>query len=118
MGRTLSVALAQYPPITGADPVGQLYAQAAKIQRESTNLELLVFPEIHLCGDCDIAVDSNEWLRSAAEPLGGPRVRALGEAARALEVWLISGSVPAIRDDGDVYNTQVRFEPGGNLVSR
>ena len=81
MGRTLSVALAQYPPITGADPVGQLHAQAAEIQRESTDLELVVFPEIHLCGDCDIAADSNEWLRSAAEPLDGPRVRALGEAA-------------------------------------
>ena len=69
MGRTLSVALAQYRPITGADPVGQLHAQAAEIQRDSTDLELIAFPEIHLCGDCDNAVDSNEWLRSAAEPL-------------------------------------------------
>ena len=117
MGRTLSVALAQYPPITGADPVGQLHAQAAKIQRESTDLELVVFPEIHLCGDCDIAADSNEWLRSAAEPLGGPRVRALGEAARALEMWLIPGSVPELGDGGHVYNTQVVFDPSGHLVA-
>ena len=59
MGRMLSVALAQYPPIMGADPVGQLHAQAVEIQRESSDLGLLVFPEIHLCGDCDIAADGN-----------------------------------------------------------
>src|SRR5258705_1713882 len=115
MGRTLSVALARTPPITGADPVGQLYAQAAKIQRESTNLELLVFPEIHLCGDCDIAADGNEWRRSAAEPLDGPRVKALGKAAGALGVWLIPGSVPELGDGGHVSNTQAGFDPGGNL---
>jgi predicted amidohydrolase len=117
MARTLSVALAQYPPITGADPVGQLHAQAAEIQRESTDLGLLAFPEIHLCGDCDTAANGNEWLRSAAEPLDGPRVRALGEVATALGVWLIPGSVPELGDAGRVYNTQVVFDPSGNLVA-
>jgi predicted amidohydrolase len=117
MGRTLSVALAQYPPITGAGPVGQLRAQALEVQRESTGLGLIVFPEIHLCGDCDTAADSNEWLRSAAEPLDGPRVRALGEVAAALGVWLIPGTVPELGDGGRVYNTQVVFDPAGHLVA-
>src|SRR6478752_170349 len=117
MGRTLSVALAQYPPITGAHPVGQLYEQATEIQRASSALELIVFPEIHLCGDCDIAADSNEWLRSAAEPLDGPRVQALGEAAAAVGVWLIPGTVLELGDGGRVYNTQVVFDPAGNLVA-
>src|SRR5258705_6054702 len=118
MRRTLSVALAQYQPITGRDPVGQLHAQATEILRNSSDLDLLVFPEIHLCGDCDNAVDSNDWLRSAAEPLEGPRVRALGEAAAALGVWLIPGSVPELGDGGHVYNTQVVFDPGGEVVAR
>jgi predicted amidohydrolase len=117
MGRTLSVALAQYVPITGADPVGQLHAQATEIQRNSTDLELIVFPEIHLCGDCDNAVDANEWLQSAAEPLDGPRVAALMETAAALGVWLIPGSVPELGDGARVYNTQVVFDPSGNLVA-
>jgi predicted amidohydrolase len=117
MGRTLSIALAQYSPIAGADAVGQLHAQAKEIQRESTDLELLVFPEIHLCGDCDTAADSNEWLRSAAEPLDGPRMQALAEAAAALGVWLIPGSVPELGDGGRIYNTQVVFDPAGNLVA-
>src|ERR1700752_11111 len=117
MGRTLSVALAQYPPITGADAVGQLHAQAKEIKRESTDLALLVFPEIHLCGDCDTAADSNEWVRSAAEPLDAPRMQALAEAAAALGVWLIPGSVPELGDGGRVYNTQVVFDPTGNLIA-
>jgi predicted amidohydrolase len=109
--------MAQYPPITGADPVSQLHEQAAEIQRASSILDLVVFPEIHLCGDCDIAVDSNDWLRSAAEPLDGPRVRALGEVAASLGVWLIPGSVPELGDGGRVYNTQVVFDPNGQLVA-
>jgi predicted amidohydrolase len=117
MGRTLSVALAQYVPLTGADPVGQLHAQATEIQRESGDLDLIVFPEIHLCGDCDNAADSNDWLRSAAEPLDGPRILALGEVAAALQVWLIPGSVPELGDDGRVYNTEVVFDPDGRLVA-
>ena len=117
MNRMLSVALAQYEPITGSDPVGQLQEQAAEIQRESADLDLIVFPEIHLCGDCDTAADSNEWLRTAAEPLDGPRIRALGEVASSLGLWLIPGSVPELGDDGRAYNTQVVFDPRGNLVA-
>ncbi len=100
MGRHLAAALAQYPPITGVDPVGQLAAQVAEILGDSARLDLIVFPpEIHLCGDCDAAPpDANDWLRAAAEPLDGPRIRALGEVARQLGGcgW-IPGSVPELR---------------------
>jgi predicted amidohydrolase len=117
MGRTLSVALAQYPPLTGADPVGQLHAQSREILTESTGLDLIVFPEIHLCGDCDRGADANAWLREAAEPLTGPRVQALGRVAADLGVWLIPGSIPELGGDGLVYNTEVVFDPAGNLVA-
>src|SRR5258708_1297758 len=117
MGRMLSVALAQYPPITGADPVGQLHAQAAGIQRESPGLGLVTFPEIPLCGDCDTAADGNDWLRSAAEPLDGPRMQALAEVAAALGVWLIPGSVPELGDGGRIYNTQGVFGPARDLLA-
>jgi predicted amidohydrolase len=117
MGRVLSVALAQYPPLTGADPVAQLREQVVEIQTESNDLDLLVFPEIHLCGDCDLVADSNQWLRSAAEPLDGRRVRELSEVAASLGVWLIPGTVPELGDDGRVYNTQVVFDPSGDLVA-
>jgi predicted amidohydrolase len=62
-------------------------------------------------------VDANDRLRSAAEPLDGARVRALGEGAAELGMWLIPGSVPELDDGGRVYDTQVVFDPTGNLVA-
>jgi predicted amidohydrolase len=117
MSRILSVALAQYAPIIGADPVGQLREQAADICAHPSGVDMVVFPEIHLCGDCDAATDANAWLRAAAEPLDGPRVRALGEVAAKLGIWLIPGSVPELGEDGRVYNTQLVFDPDGELVA-
>lgn len=117
MARTLAVALAQYAPLTGDDPVAQLHAQAAQIASGSERLDLIVFPEIHLCGDCDNAPDGNAWLLAAAEPLDGPRGRTLGEIAKELGVWLIPGSVPELGDDGGVYNTQPVFDPDGRLIA-
>jgi hypothetical protein len=32
-------------------------------------------------------------------------------------MWLIPGSVPELGDGGRVYNTQVVFDPTGNLVA-
>ncbi|MEZ0049735.1 putative amidohydrolase [Mycobacterium sp. MAA66] len=117
MGRPLFVALAQYAPLVGADPIGQLESQAAAIAGRAAELDLLVFPEIHLCGDCDLADDSNAWLLAAAEPLNGPRAQALGQVAARLGIWLIPGSVPELGDDNRVYNTQLVFSPDGRLVS-
>jgi predicted amidohydrolase len=117
MSRPLTVALAQYPPLTGPDPVAALHRQAAEICSGATDLNLVVFPEIHLLGDCDNAEDTNAWLNAAAEPLDGPRVRALSEVARDLGVWLIPGSVAELGDDGRAYNTEIVFDPDGNLVA-
>ena len=105
------------PPIRGADPVGQFRGRVTEIQSNSTDLELVVFPEIHLCGDCDKAVDANDRLRSAAEPLDGPPGAGIGGGAAELGMWLIPGSVPELGDGGRVYDTQVVFDPTGNLVA-
>jgi predicted amidohydrolase len=117
MSRLLSVALAQYAPITGSDPVAQLHAQAAEIRSDADDLDLIVFPEIHVCGDADTAEDANAWLIAAAEPLDGPRVRGLARVAADLGVWLIPGTVPELGDDARTYNTEVVFDPAGELVA-
>ena len=83
------------PPIRGADPVGQFRGRVAEIQSNSTDLELVVFPEIYLCSDCDKAVDANDRLRSAAEPLDGPPGAGIGGGAAELGMWLIPGSCPS-----------------------
>lgn len=117
MGRSLEVALAQYPPITGPDPVDQLRSQATSIREGMPAPAMIVFPEIHLCGDADTAADSNAWLNAAAAPLDGPRVTQLARIAADLDVWLIPGSVPELGADGRVYNTAVVFNPAGELVA-
>jgi predicted amidohydrolase len=125
VGRLLSVALTQYAPLTGPDPVGQLHRQASEIVTDTSRSELgsrrapdlIVFPEIHLCGDCDLADDPNAWLNEAAEPLNGPRMQALANVAEELGVWLIPGSVPELGGNGRVYNTAVVFNPSGELVA-
>jgi predicted amidohydrolase len=117
MSRPLLVAMAQYAPLTGADPVADLHTQAVEILSATPDLNLIAFPEIHLFGSCDVADDANEWLRSAAEPLDGPRMRALSEAAADLGVWLIPGSVAELGADGRVYNTEVVFNATGDLVT-
>ena len=117
MARVLSLALAQYAPITGPDPAGQLRAQAADIVAGSPGRDLIVFPEIHLFGDCDTAADANAWLRAAAEPLDGPLLSAVAEIAAELGVWLIPGSVPELGDDGRIYNTEVLLGPAGEVVA-
>jgi predicted amidohydrolase len=117
MARSLGIAMAQYAPLTGPDPVAALHVQASEICAATTDLDLLVFPEIHLCGDCDVAEHPNAWLTAAAEPLDGPRTHALSEVAAELGVWLIPGSIPELGDDGRVYNTEVVFDPAGNLVA-
>jgi predicted amidohydrolase len=117
MARPLAVALAQYAPLTDADPVAALHRQADEILSATAKLDLIVFPEIHLFGGCDTAGDSNEWLKAAAEPLDGPRVRALSRVAAELGVWLIPGSVAELGGDGRVYNTEVVFDPAGELIA-
>jgi predicted amidohydrolase len=117
MARPMSVALAQYAPVAGPDPIAALQDQACEIHSAETGLDLIVFPEIHLCGDADTAEDSNAWLKAAAEPLDGPRIRTLAKLADDLGVWLIPGSVPELGDDGRVYNTEVVFNRRGELVA-
>lgn len=78
---------------------------------------MIVFPEIHLCGDADTVDDANAWLASAAEPLDGPRLTELARVAADLKVWLIPGSLPELGDDGKVYNTAVVLNPAGELVA-
>ncbi|MGV0742173.1 carbon-nitrogen hydrolase family protein [Mycolicibacterium sp. XJ870] len=116
MGRSLEIAMAQYAPITGPDPVGQLRSQSKSIREGTPRPDMIVFPEIHLCGDADTAGDSNAWLQAAAEPLDGPRLAELARIAADLAVWLIPGSVPEL-GDGKVYNTAVVFNPAGELVA-
>lgn len=92
---------------------------------------LVVLPELWPCGYDPRTVAQDA--RAAAEPLDGPRGRALAEAAREHAVWLFAGTVPeragSARDgahgdahgdaheDAALYNTAVVHAPDGRLVA-
>ena len=116
VSRSWNVALVQAPPATGSDPVAELAEEVAALCADRPDVSMIVYPEIHLFGGSDLATDANEWLADVAEPLDGPRVRALAEIAAAHRIWLIPGSL-AERDGDAVYNTAVVFAPNGRLVS-
>jgi predicted amidohydrolase len=114
--RTFVVALVQAPPATGSDPVAELADEVAALCAERPDLSMVVYPEIHLFGGSDDAADPNGWLADQAEPLDGPRTRALAEIAAAHRIWLIPGSLPERAADA-IHNTAVVFDPGGRLVA-
>ena len=111
------MALSQSAPLTGPDVVQELADDVRRTLSADDRIQLIVYPEIHLCGDADLAADANDWLVAAAEPLDGPRVQALAAIAAEHRVWLVPGSVPELGADGRVYNTAVVLDPSGRLVS-
>jgi predicted amidohydrolase len=82
----------------------------------SRGVELLVLPELWSCGYDPETLGRDA--RADAEPLGGPRSKRLGEAARHREMWLAAGSVPELGDDGLLYDTALVFNPRGELAAR
>lgn len=76
-----------------------------------SDADLVVLPEIWPTG-----YFAFEQYASTAEPLGGPTVRALAEAARAAGVHLHGGSIVERGTDGALYNTSLLFSPAGELV--
>jgi predicted amidohydrolase len=112
--RPLRIALAQWHPRPG-EPAANLAVAAELIaQAGAEHCGLVVMPELWPSGyDPDtLAAD----IAAAAEPLEGPRGRALGELARRHRLWLCAGSVPEL-DAGNHYNTTPLYAPDGRLVA-
>lgn len=117
MRRKLRLAMVQAAPIPGNAAVDVLGAQIDEIQAVHGDVDLVVFPEVHLYGDGFKADNPAEWFASQAQPVQGPLVVVLSELARAKQVWLVPGTIPELADDGRVFNTALAFAPDGTLVS-
>ena len=98
-------------------PVDLFAAELTELVQDRPDTTLVVYPELHLFGTDGLASTHTEQLESAAQPLDGPRIKALAAMAGDLGVWLVPGSVCERGDDGQLYNTAVVFSPDGELVA-
>ena len=117
MSRPLPLVLAQ----AARRPADDLDGFAADVRRRIRGLPatpLVVYPELHLCGPARGADPFDpDRPQDSAEPLGGPRDRALGRLAADLGVWLAPGSVYERGTDGRIHNTAVVYSPEGERVA-
>lgn len=112
MREDVVIGIAQWLPVTGR-PAENLEAALSFVDDLGRRgCDLVVLPELWPSGFDrgslaeDVAV--------AAEPLDGPRRRALAASARAAGVWLCAGTVPELAD-GAIYNTLLLFDRSGEL---
>ncbi|SFJ40527.1 carbon-nitrogen hydrolase family protein [Amycolatopsis sacchari] len=102
MSRPLPLALVQAPTRT----FDEYAAEVRQLGQDRPHVRLVVHPELHLCERME-----------DAEPLDGPRDRALAQLAGDLGLWLAPGSVYERGDDGEIYNTAVVYSPEGRRVA-
>ncbi len=116
MQRILPLIAAQARPRLIGEPIEAFADEVRTALAAQPDSRLVVFPELHLFGDSDPDRQRAEKLHEAAEPLDGPRVRALRALAADLGIWLVPGSVCERGPEGQLFNTQLVLSPEGDLA--
>jgi formamidase len=118
--RTLSIAALQTAPAF-RDPAATLEAlhgQAHGAKAVVAGLQLLLLPELHLCGQPRLLDEHAGYAEEVAVEVPGPLTEALGELARETGLWLVPGTVYERGESGRIHNTALAFSPQGKLVAR
>jgi predicted amidohydrolase len=97
--------------IDGSRPMAERVAGVTGQIAARAGDDLVLLPELWATGY--FAFDD---YAATAEPLDGPLVRTLGEAARAAGVTLHAGSMVERDEAGHLFNTSLLFDPAGTLV--
>lgn len=117
MSRPLPVALAQAPARPAEAPLSGFAEDVHALLDKFPRTRLVAYPELHLCGVTGNREESEARLRDAAEPLDGPRTKALAELAGDLGIWLLPGTVCERGPGGELFNTALAFSPEGRLAA-
>jgi predicted amidohydrolase len=113
---TLVVALAQRASLRIEDPLPAFAADVDLTLQHNPGVELLVYPELHLCGTEHVPTSERPaLLESHAYPLNSDFVAKLGAIAREHGIWLCPGSIGERGPHGEFFNTQLLFAPTGRL---
>lgn len=115
--RPWTIALVQARPLTGSDRLDKLADDLREILTAHPDVQMVVFPEVHLLGEKEGEDDPWTYFARVAEPLDGPLAAALGRLAADAGVWLVPGSIAERGADGRIFNTALVYEPQGRLVS-
>jgi len=110
----LVVGIAQWLPAAGRPGQNLDIALSSIARLARRGCRLVVLPELWPVGLRPATFRDD--LAAGAEPIDGPRVQRLSEAAREHGIWLAAGSVPEATADG-IYNTAPLFGPGGELLA-
>lgn len=86
-------------------------ARADALIRAQSGADLVVLPELWRTGAFAI-----EAITAGAEPLDGPTVSALADAARSAGACVLGGSIVERGEGGALHNTSVLLDPSGSLV--
>jgi predicted amidohydrolase len=95
-----------------AEPPADRVDRALALVAAQRGADLVVLPELWVQGGFAFGT-----FAATAEPLDGPLVRRLADAARDLGAWLHGGSVVERAEDGRLYNTSVLLRPDGTLAA-
>lgn len=112
MSRPVPVAVVQAAQLAATEPLDRFASDVAAHRRAT----LVLYPELHLCG-IDRTGDVAAQIADAAEPLDGPRGKALAELAGDLGIWLQPGSVYERGAGGELFNTALLYSPQGELAA-
>jgi predicted amidohydrolase len=118
--RTLSIAALQTAPVfrDRAATLAQLAERAPRIRATLPEVQLVLLPELHLSSPPPLLDERDGYAQEVAVDIPGPLTEALGEIARASELWLVAGSVFERGEGGLIHNTCLVLSPQGELVLR
>lgn len=114
--RGLTIGLAQRAPLPIDGWAEPFRADVAATLTEHPEIELLAYPELHLCGTEHLPETRRAAaLERGAVPLDSETVAGLGALAAEHGIWLCPGSIGERGPNGEFFNTQLLFDPEGSL---
>jgi predicted amidohydrolase len=117
MLRWLSLAAVQAEPLAAAGAVDSFAAHAERVADDFPQAELLIYPELYLCGFQGRAEEREAHIAEFAEPLTGRRMGRLRQLAGDLQRWIVPGTVYERSAEGHIYNTTVLLTPDGTIAA-
>lgn len=115
-GRRTLIGLAQRAPLPVGSDLDGLRSDVEQTLDDHPGIGILVYPELHLCGTEHLEPNERAAaLEAAGVPLDSPYVRELGAIAAQHGIWLCPGSIGERDANGEFYNTQLLFDPQGEL---